>query len=132
MTGRKLDALDASEGRSLHDLVEGRVNATGREALDYDGLFLHGADPENGSEGDIRVQVEGHVGIVAHLSSEEYDDVLGLVDDLNGLLRRYHEHTDHGSMDDLVEFAGPKTTDNPEKAEESDHYVYVPPRGADV
>jgi hypothetical protein len=128
VTGKKLDALDVTEGRSLHDLVEGRVEASGREALDYHGLFLQGANPENGSPGDIRVQAEGHVGTITYLSSEDYDDVLELVDDLDALRIEWENHIEHGSLEDLVEFAGPKVTADSEKAEDSDLHHYVPPR----
>jgi hypothetical protein len=128
MSRKKLDALNVTEGRSLHDLVEGRVEVSGREALDYHGLFLQGTRPENGVPGDIRVQAEGHVGTITHLSSDDYNDVLELVDDLNALLLEWENHIEHSSEEDLVEFAGQKATDDPEKAEGSDLYVHVPAR----
>ncbi len=130
----EVNALDPSEGRSLHDLVAGNVGADSQQAIEYAGLFLHGyaygqESDKEWVEGDIYVQADGHVGVVEWLSSEDYDDVLELVDDLNALVLEWENHIEHGSMDDLVEFAGPKQTSDPKKAEGSDHYVHVPDRG---
>jgi len=129
------NALDPSTGYSLHDLASGDV-PQGRESVEYEGLFLHGEDAsQEWTEGDILVQAEGHAGIVTWLSSDDYDDVLELVDELNSLLLEWENHIEHGSLEELVEFAGPRVTDDPEKAEGSEHYVHVPTdrdQGADA
>jgi hypothetical protein len=122
----KANALDPSAGYSLHDLANGEVPC-GLESVEYEGLFLHGEDAsQEWTEGDIRVRAEGHAGIITWLSSDDYDDVLELVAELNSLLLEWQNHIEHGSLDELVEFAGPRVTDDPEKAADSEFYVHVP------
>lgn len=127
MEFEKTNALVPSSGRSLHDLVNGDV-PEGPESLEYRGLFLHGADPEDEwAEGNIYVQADGHAGIVTWLSSDDYDDVLELVEALNSLLLEWENHIEHGSNEQLVEFAGKKITHDPQEAEENPElYCHVP------
>lgn len=116
--GECTDPIDPYSDYSLRDVVAGSVPIG--EATEYMGFHIAalGNDPT-----DFAVQLDGHAGQVMQFSADEYADPLALVDDLNALVIRRHEH-DQAADDALIEWAGAIVTHDPDKRDD-DTYLYV-------
>lgn len=111
--------IDPFSDYSLYDIVDDDIPAG--DSTEYMGFHL----VSNGA-GKYVVQYDGHMGAVDHIESDDYDDVLELVDDLNGYVVRLHEFDYQKDKEELVAWAGPIMTTKPHKADGSDLYAYAP------
>lgn len=111
------DAIDPYSEYSLHDIVAGDLPRG--ESTEYMGFHLVGQ-----GDGRVHAQLDGHAGSVETFDAADYDDVLELVNDLNGLVIRREEHEAAG-FTALCAWAGPIVTADPEQATD-DNYLYVP------
>lgn len=109
--------IDPHSEYSLYDLINNDVPAG--KSTEYEGFHLI----STGSR--FMAQYDGHVGRIKTFDPDDYDDVLELVADLNRLVRRLNEYDYQDDRDGLVEWAGEIATSDEERAEESDHHVYV-------
>lgn len=115
--------IDPWSEYDLHDVIAGRVPAG--ESTSYEGLHL--VSQSDQGDGRVIAQPDGHIGHVATIEPEEYDDVLELVDELNRLVSHWHEFDYQDDKEALIEWAGKLITGDKERAESNpDRYAYVP------
>ena len=110
--------IDPFSEYSLHNVVSGDIPPG--ESTEYMGFHI-----VSQGNGRFHAQLDGHAGSVKTLDSDDYDDVLGVVDDLNGLVIRHHEYDYQDDKDELVEWAGRIMTRDAEKAAD-DNYLHIP------
>ena len=119
--------IDKYSEYSLYDVISGEMPGSGI-STEYLGLHITGQ-----TKGRYLVQPDGHIGHLSTVRSEDFDDVLELVDHLNGLALEWFNHQEHGTKEELVEFAGRIMTSDEVKAErQPEIYIHIPddPLGA--
>ncbi|WP_455448294.1 hypothetical protein [Natrinema thermotolerans] len=109
--------IDPYSEYDLYDVINGDLPAG--KSTEYEGLHLISSGPS------VTVQPDGHAGSVDTIDPEDYDDVLELVDELNGLVLEWRELSINGTDEDLIEWAGPWVTSDESKADD-DHWLVVP------
>jgi hypothetical protein len=118
--------IDPHSEHSLYDILDGSLglsNGQPEGSVDFYGFHV---TPRN-DDGEYMVMYDGHVGTIDEFSSEDYDDVLELVDDLMSHVFQSHEYDYQDDKEALVEWAGKITTSDEERAEEQPGlYMYVP------
>jgi len=119
--------IDSHSEYSLYDIVNdnlgfadlGRGFPEPEGSIDFYGIHVF---PANDS-GEYVLQYDGHVGEIDIIDSDDYDDVLELVDELLMIVGEI----DNLTTPELVEYAGKIMTHDKERAEEEpDLYEYVP------
>jgi hypothetical protein len=103
---------------------QGRGYAEPEGAIDFYGFHLL---PQN-DRGTYVVQYDGHAGRVGMIDSDDFDDVLELVDHLMDFVFEAHHYDYQDDKEELVEWAGKIMVDEgDERAEENpDLYLEVP------
>jgi len=106
--------LDPLSDYSLHDVVDGSMPVGG--STEYRGLHIcaQGNDV-------FHLVPDGHVGYVAEIQSEQFDDVLGLVNELNRYASIVWFEADRAWR---IENCGRLITSDPARKDNED-YVYV-------
>lgn len=112
-----VDYIDPLSEYSLYDVVDDKIPLG--ESTEYMGFHIISAGASS-----YTVQYDGHIGSVATIDPDEYDDVLELVDRLNSLVVRLHECEHSSDEMALYEWAGRVMTDRKEKAEENPEKYY--------
>lgn len=117
--------IDPYSPYSLYDVVEGNVDSPMKgthSSTEYMGFHI-----QHRGKGRFHVQLDGHAGSVMELNSDDYDDVLELVDDLNGAAIRREEYDYQDDKEALVKWAGKIVTRDKQKAEEHPAlYMHIP------
>jgi len=125
--------IDTHSEHSLYDILDGSLGfEDGRPegTVEFYGFHIM---PVAGDGGRYNVQYDGHVGIVDTIDSEDYDDVLELVDDLQTHVFHAQQFDYADDKEGLTEWAGRIMTSDEEKADENpDVYVCVPEEPAEV
>lgn len=116
--------IDPYSPYSLYDVLDGSLEPGA--SFEYEGVHVVCQ-----TEGYYHAQVDGHVGSVDDFHADEFDDVLELVDRLNGLVAewwmRSEEATYHDNEEALIEWAGKYVTRDEAKASENpEKWIYVP------
>lgn len=118
--------IDPYSPHGLRDVVNDDLPEPGPDS--HDSVEWYGFFVTHVGNGRYVVSHEGHIGTVMDFDATDYDDVLELVDDLVGVLIRFHDFEYRGDQEGLVEWAGKMWTDDEEKASASpDLYQYVRP-----
>jgi len=116
--------IDPHSEHSLYDILDGSLafeNNRPEGSVDFYGFHIMPTTPGGGT---YNVQYDGHVGTVGTINSEDYDDVLELVDDLMTHVFRSHEYDYQDDKEALVEWAGKIMTSDKDRAEENpDLYI---------
>lgn len=119
--------IDTHSEHSLYDILNGSLGFDeGRPegTVEFYGFHI---TPAAGDGGRYNVQYDGHAGTVDTIESEDYDDILELVDDLQTHVFHAQQFDYADDKEELVEWAGPILTSDAEKAEENpDEYIHVP------
>jgi len=122
--------IDSHSDSSLYDVLNGDLELPddpvneGSGAVEFYGFFIQ---PQSGSGGTYHVQYDGHAGSVGTIHSEDYDDVLELVDDLMSFVFRAQEYDYQDDKESLVEWAGKIMTGDEQRAKEDpDLYLHIP------
>ena len=119
--------IDPWSDHSLYDVLDGSLGFEDHQpadAIDFYGFHITPASPDGGS---YIVSYDGHVGTVMEFESDDYDDVLELVDDLMDKVFEAHHYDYQDDTEALVEWAGRIQTSDKQRAEENpDTHIYVP------
>lgn len=111
--------IDSHSEYSLYDIVDGTLGFEDHQpagSVEFYGFHIL---PVSQNKNEYIVQYDGHIGTIDTIRSEEYDDVLELVDDLMTHVFEAHHHDYQGTKKEFVEWAGKIMTDNKQKAEEN-------------
>lgn len=118
------DPIDPWSDITLYDIVEGDVPTPDFHNNRVDSYDYYGFHILPTSNGKFHVQYDGHAGTVMEFKSDDYDDVLELVDDLNYLIFESHQLD---GLEETVEWAGKLITEDKEKHDENPElYLHVP------
>lgn len=117
---------------SLYDVLNGELTLPedpmdpDAESTTYDFYGFH-LVPTSREGGSYIVQYDGHAGEVGRIESDDYSDVLELVDDLMEYVFRAQNYRYQDDKEELVEWAGKIMTDKEKKVgERPDLYLKVP------
>ena len=119
--------IDSYSDHSLYDVLDGSLGFENNQpagAIDFYGFHITPTSPNGGS---YMVSYDGHAGTVDEFKSDDFDDVLELVDHLMSFVLRAGDFDHQDDREALVEWAGKIVTDDPEKVEERpDLYMKLP------
>jgi hypothetical protein len=118
--------IDPHSEYTLYDIVDGSLGFEDNRPegrIDFYGFHL---SPTH-DNGTYIVQYDGHAGEVGRVDSDDYGDVLELVDDLMDYVFEAHHYDYQDDKEELVEWAGKIMTDDPERERENpDLYLHIP------
>ena len=122
--------IDRFSDNTLYDVLDGNLTMDIVDGIpDGDNFEFYGFHivPQNADGGVYDVQYDGHAGSVGKIHSDDYDDVLELVDDLMDYVFEVQHYDYQDDKEALVEWAGKIMTRNKERAEERpDLYIHIP------
>lgn len=122
--------IDKFSDKTLYDVLDGNLTIKIEDGIPngdrYEFYGFH-IVPQNAEGGVYDVQYDGHAGSVGKIHSDDYEDVLELVDDLMDHVFRVQEFHYQHDKEELVEWAGKIMTSDKERAEkEPSLYIHIP------
>ena len=128
----RMGYIDHFSDHTLYDVLDGNMSIhkdpeTGEYSFDTFEFYGFHIVPQNEDGGKYHVQLDGHAGTLDEIKSDDYDDVLELVDDLMSHVFLLAEYDYQDDQEALVEWAGRIMTGNKDRADEDPGtYLYVP------